>query len=424
MNTTNGKGKRESGAVAVIVALSLAVLLGFVGLVIDLGHLYVNKTELQNATDACALAAANELVCDTSLGACPVAFLQNAEAAGIFVASRNNKDFQGSSVSIAASDVKFYTALAPNVSYLSQAAGADPKSKFAMCTVRVTGIVPWFMGVLGVGQQSVSAQAVATLAPGQTACNAAPVGICAKDISAAPNFGFNTLGEWITSAFNNGGGNQDDSGLDGNFRWIDFTPNAGGTNEIREQLLGNGGVCGIRVGDDVKEQGVKQGSKSAWNTRFGMYSNGASAPTPSDTPPDKTGYAYPSKAPGPDIPVGTSAYSDYRSRQGSNIPFKSNEYAPTGAAGNIPGNPISSAEHLQYGAERRLVAAPIIQCNQTSNVKILGMACVLMLNPMSNGATGELYLEWRGLANAPASPCRSAGVAGGTSGPLVPTLVQ
>jgi hypothetical protein len=276
------------------------------------------------------------------------------------------------------------------------------------------------MGVLGIGEQSVAATAVATLAPGQTSCTAAPVGICAKGGSSTPPFGY-SVGEWIISDFNgNGSSGPDGPDLAGQFRWVDFTPSAGGTNEVREQLLGQSNVCGIRVGNDVKETGEKQGTKSAWNTRFGFYPNGANAETPETAPPDKTGYAYPSTA----IPIGTSAYADYRSKQAAFSPFKSSEYAPTGAAGNISGNPTAAGNYQTYGAERRLVPAPVIDCDQGTAVAIKGMACILMLNPMSNGNTGALYLEWRGMANAPNSPCRTSGVAGGTTGALVPTLVQ
>lgn len=407
-----------------MVALSLAMLLGFAGLVLDLGRLYVSKTELQNAADACALAAANELVCDPAGGVCPVSFLQNAEAAGAYIAGRNYKNFQATAVAISADEIKFNTALGPNSDYLTRAGGANPNSKFAMCTANVTGIAPWFMAVAGnITSMSVRATAVATLAPGQTACNSSPIGICAKTMTP-PNFGFNTVGEWIVSTFNNSQGGED-SALEGNFRWVDFTPSAGGTSEVRDQLLGSGAVCGIKVGDDVREEGVKQGAKSAYNTRFGIYPNGANAPEPGTISPDKTGYAYPSKAPGTVIGIGTSAYADYRQKQAEGAPFKSNEYAPQGAAGNVNGTPLSSADHLRYGAERRLVSVPVIQCGQAPTpVKILGMGCTLMLNPMSNGATGDMYLEWRGQADDPASPCRSAGVAGGTVGPLVPTLVQ
>jgi Flp pilus assembly protein TadG len=51
----------QRGAVAIIVGLVLAVLMGFAGLALDVGHLYVEKTELQNAADACALATLNSV---------------------------------------------------------------------------------------------------------------------------------------------------------------------------------------------------------------------------------------------------------------------------------------------------------------------------------------------------------------------------
>ncbi|MCK2086927.1 pilus assembly protein TadG-related protein [Thauera aromatica] len=416
---------KQRGAVAIIIGLSLTVLVGFAGLALDLGRLYVNKTELQSAADACALAAANELVCDVAaVGTCPASYLLNAEASGIFVGGKGNKDFQDNAVTIAPGDVRFSTTLGPNSSYEPRGS-ADPNSKFAMCITRATGITPYFMGVLGIGAQAVTATAVATLSPGQTSCNALPIGICKKPGMAAPDFGY-TVGEWIGSTFNSGA-NRDES-LDGNFRWVDFTISAGGNSEIRDQLAGNGAACGLRVGDDIRQPGTQQGAKSAYNTRFGIYPNGANAYTPQTAPPDKTGYAYPNKAPGsPVIPVGTSAYGDYVSRQSDNDPFISSEYAPTGAAGNIPGNPISASDHAEYGAERRLVGVPMIDCDTgTNQVPILGMACALMLNPMSNGATGTIYIEYRGPANDAGSPCRSAGLPGSitATGPLVPTLVQ
>ena len=414
MNTHHHTGKREGGVVAIIVALSLVALIGFAGLALDLGRLYVNKTELQNAVDACALAAANELVCEPGLGACPPAFLENAEAAGIFAASKNFQDFQQHAVVIAPADVRFHTAVGPNGNYLSRSAGADMNSRFAMCSASVAGIVPWFMGVLGVGAQSVGATAVATLAPGQTSCNAAPVGICSRGLPA-PAFG-RLPGDWITSAYTT---SADSADLSGDFRWIDFTT-GGGASPIRAQLLGNGAVCGIKSSDKLKRvTGSPVGALSAWNTRFGIYANGAASESYVTAAPDRTGYAYPSSA----LPtIIRDAFPDYRSKQAAHTPFTSGAYAVTGF-----GSATSNSRHAQYGAERRLVALPVIDCGAPpANTPMLAMACVLMLNPMSNdtSSTNVATLEWRGLAGAPASPCRSAGIAGGTSGVLVPTLVQ
>lgn len=52
---------RQRGVVAVIAGLTAVTLFAFGGVVLDLGHLYIAKTELQNASDAAALAGAKEL---------------------------------------------------------------------------------------------------------------------------------------------------------------------------------------------------------------------------------------------------------------------------------------------------------------------------------------------------------------------------
>lgn len=54
-------GKRESGQAFVILAITFVALLGFVGLVIDVGQLYVTYTHLKRAVDAAAVAAANNI---------------------------------------------------------------------------------------------------------------------------------------------------------------------------------------------------------------------------------------------------------------------------------------------------------------------------------------------------------------------------
>lgn len=53
--------KEEQGAIAIIIGISLAVLLGFVALGVDIGHVMVTRNELQNVADAAALAGARRL---------------------------------------------------------------------------------------------------------------------------------------------------------------------------------------------------------------------------------------------------------------------------------------------------------------------------------------------------------------------------
>ncbi len=53
--------KNQKGVSAVIVAIVLAMLFGFIALAIDVGYLYATRNQLQNIADSSALAAAGEL---------------------------------------------------------------------------------------------------------------------------------------------------------------------------------------------------------------------------------------------------------------------------------------------------------------------------------------------------------------------------
>jgi Flp pilus assembly protein TadG len=56
-----GKLKEKQGATAIIVALMIAVFLGFAALAVDIGYVMVTKNELQNVADSAALAATRKL---------------------------------------------------------------------------------------------------------------------------------------------------------------------------------------------------------------------------------------------------------------------------------------------------------------------------------------------------------------------------
>ncbi|NMG56793.1 pilus assembly protein TadG-related protein [Aromatoleum aromaticum] len=276
------EGKRKQrGVVAIITALSLVALVGFAGLALDLSHLYVNKTELQNAADACALAASRELTCDPSAGTCSASYLDNAVAAGTAVAARNSHDFQDTAISIAPGDIQFYTALAPNAAY-QPSGSADVNSRFVMCIARAEDIPPWFMQVLGQGPKDVSAYAVATLRNAQTSC-AIPIGLCKKPL--APNedpLKGLEVGQWVTSKLT--------ESATGSFDWIDFTPDGGGgANELGDLLKGSGQCSLASVGSQVGEQGEKASLEMGWNSRFGLYKANISA---TSAPPDWTGLSY------------------------------------------------------------------------------------------------------------------------------------
>ncbi len=54
----------DQGAIIGVLAILMVVVLGFVALAVDIGHLYMVRNELQNAADAGALAGARELYND------------------------------------------------------------------------------------------------------------------------------------------------------------------------------------------------------------------------------------------------------------------------------------------------------------------------------------------------------------------------
>jgi hypothetical protein len=68
---------------------------------------------------------------------------------------------------------------------------------------------------------------------------------------------------------------------------------------------------------------------------------------------------------------------------------------------------------------RRIVVVPVVD----GASKVIGWSCMLMLQPLSI-PLASVQLEFRGLAGAAGSPCTTSGLPGGTTGPLVPVLVQ
>ena len=407
----------QRGAVAIIVGLSMVAMIGFAGLALDGGRLYVTKTELQNAADACALAAASDLTGAPNIPAGNFLIAQNA---GHLVAERHRVGFQSAAINRANVTVQFGTTLAGGA-WLTAAAAPSPTSRFARCTIPQAGITPWFMQVLGFGPQTVSSVATASLVPSQAACNGIPMAMCSQ--GSAPTFGL-TPGQWYTGGFNNAGQ------LTGNFGWIDYTPPSGGAGELSAVLSG-GGACLSSIGSAVGATGATSSVNRAWNTRFGIYhpsipSNGAGSPVP-----DRSGYAYTST----NWPSRTNAYANFVNvRRPANAPYGSPGVANGNATTGLSVSPGSSTV-LQPGAlstqggNRRIASAPIVNCAgfaSSQTVPILDYACVLMLHPIDNSPSLTVYMEYIGLSSAAGSPCESLGIPGGpgSSGPAVSGLVQ
>ncbi|WP_175975873.1 TadE/TadG family type IV pilus assembly protein [Burkholderia sp. BCC1047] len=407
---------RQRGAVAIIVGLSLAVMIGFVGLALDLGKLYVTRSELQNSADACALSAARDLTSAISLSV--------AEADGIAAGHLNFVFFQKTSVQMSTNaNVTFSDSLTNP--FLTKNAVTNPASvKYVQCTATLSNIAHWFIEVLNVlpgtklaNAAEVSASAIATVGGGQTTC-AIPVFVC-----RGPSDPAYKVGDWISSP----SGSSSTYGP-GNFGWAALD---GSTNEttLASELSGN--TCNITSPPDLATTGLKSAALRAWNTRFGIYTNGANG---SSGQPDFTGYAYVGPNYGPPGTPGIKgdAYTQFVADRASFKPYQGDGAPPSGSGISTNGTATAS-NYATYGSDRRLALAPEGDCSTLSGssgkVHVTQWDCVLMLDPLPFSAgSGAIvaHLEYLGSSVSGNNPCATHGLpgSGSASGTQVPMLVQ
>jgi hypothetical protein len=418
-------GHRQRGAMIITAALVLLFLLGFMGIALDFGHLFVVRTELQTAVDSCALAAARELDKQGSS-------ITRAKSAGQTSGNANRVNMQsatwGGQGQIVATEVTFRdAAYAPTT--------VPTAAVYAQCTHSQPNIRMWLMQAIGAfsgdtagnpATRSVAASAVATRASAQSACPI-PVAAKPKPGGTAPNYGF-AVGEWVTLIM------AQNAAVGGQIGWA----NLDGSNSASETEAELSGRCGAKVGDTIGTPGVQTSVADVWNYRFGIYKNSGD---PSVNRPDYTGYAYTSSnwpaqsnayngAPGAGADATAQNFVTKRAAfascadTGTKVKGANSCESITGLSLNSfqklanPGNVAGG--HMQYGLDRRFVTVPVIDGGN----RVIDYLCMLMLQPLSIPMT-DTQLEFLGNAGAPTgSPCTTSGVAGGSAGPLVPVLVR
>lgn len=404
---------KQGGIVAIIVAIALPILIGFAGLALDLGKLFVTKTELQNAADACALSAANELTGVTTQFA-------SAETAGIATGQANKAFFQTAAVSLPAnSAVSFSQTLGGTYSTQNSLTGLTSAQaalyKYVKCTATKSNIANWLIQVLNLipgitvaNQQAVAASAVATLAPSQNSCSLLPIGVCNTAVNATT-----PIGTWVAGIIAPGATPT----LSGSFRWVDLDGSSGSASAIAAILSGNVCLAPPSPGVALTAFGFKARNREDYNTRFGL------AHGSSDGVPDYTGFSYNPSAT-PPVAINTDVYSDFLSKRTTNTAYQ----GPTSGI-NLAGGTGSTTIPITKGSSRRLMVAPVVDC---STMKLSAtsptFACLLLLHPMDTkgGASSfTMYLEYLGDANKE-SPCNQTGLAGSSTsnGPVVSALVQ
>jgi Flp pilus assembly protein TadG len=151
---------RQHGAVAIIVAISLVVLIGILGLVLDLGRLYVAKTDLQNAADAAALSGAKQLD-GTSEGIC----CDPDSAVGMAIETASLNSFYSNTgkdeVTISENDIEFADTKDGEWVDVDDAM-ADPVNKFFIRVNTASGnLSTWFIHVIPGTANTTSTNSVA-----------------------------------------------------------------------------------------------------------------------------------------------------------------------------------------------------------------------------------------------------------------------
>lgn len=430
---------RQRGATLITVALVMFLLLGFIGVALDLGRLFVIKTELQTAVDSCALSAAQEL--DRRSDA-----LTRARSAGTNAGNQNRVGFQSVTWGGLGQIDPDTQITFRDRDYNPTASAAA--ARYVECQHTVVGAPTWLLQALGAfggnaalaaNNRNVWATAVATRGSAQSTC---PLPLALRPRTGgnhANNWGY-VAGEWVTLI------TLSDTGTPGYIGWA----NLDGSNAASETVSEMNGYCGVTVGTDLGTPGVQSTIVDNWNWRFGMYKNNQGPDEP-HMRPDQTGYVYtdstwppPSPCSSPCVrraydgatPGGAPAgAANYQTKSGQfanciNSTGVDNQSVNqcenliqrrlTGEKKLIEGGAGSTTGHHRYGETRRVVLVPVTN-GYPGDVQ--DFVCMLMLQPLSIPMT-NVQLELIGPADDPASPCSTSGLPGGVAGPLVPVLVR
>ena len=163
--------RRQKGAVAIVFGLSAITLFAMGGVVLDLGHLYIDKAELQNAADAAALGGAKEL---------------NEKAAGITLAvsqaqaiSQKNKYNFSTDVILVSANIQFGPGPDGPWSSVAAAQAAPAGKTFIKVDTGLKSMNTYLMRVAGPAFNTVSTLGVAVA--GRYVVDVTPLGVCAID---------------------------------------------------------------------------------------------------------------------------------------------------------------------------------------------------------------------------------------------------
>jgi len=239
----------ESGVVFVLVLLSLPVMIGFMALAMDVGHYMVARNELQNAADATALAAANNIYPLTFTSNPTLPDWQAAETAATIAIGMNKSG--GITLTDCEVETGYWNMARNPVDLQSQGITPGPMDVPAVkVTVRrgdgINGgpIGTWFAGIIGIKTMNVGAEAVAVSASPGTVNSGAllPIAISKEIAEQADNYNGITKTVRIGSAYHY------PNSMAG--QWTSLALDRNDVPTIRD-LIANGNPTPLGIGDNI-----------------------------------------------------------------------------------------------------------------------------------------------------------------------------
>ena len=263
----------EGAAVAPTIALSLFALIAVGGVGFDYARMAAMDSELQNAADQAALAAATQL--DGQTGA----MTRATTAAQSLVTNStlfSNDNVGSTAISIPTANVVFYVDKAKGT-----VATTDADANFVEITT-VTRTADFALTPIVAAFSSGPLDAIAFAGVGSSICKSPPVMFC--NPSEPPgnldqNFGFN-VNSYIGSGLNLVSvGNGSGSWSPGNFGYLSSHGGSNGVPGLREALGWDAlpGDCISGSGVDTKP-GASVDVTDSLNTRFDVYQDGPTCP--------------------------------------------------------------------------------------------------------------------------------------------------
>lgn len=301
MTSVPRTARRQRGAVAIVFGLMLTVLFAMAGFVLDLGHLYIVKAELQNGADGAVLAGATELN-GTAAG------INAAVAMAQAIAQKNKYDF---STALVLTDGNIGFGANPNGPWSSIADALASPAELTFIQVDTgSKVLPTYLMSLA-GFSSVSTRGVAVA--GRFVNDVTPIGVCAVDPFTKTSqytygsgqtelveFGFRRGVSYNLFNLNPLGGNSDPYLINP----VDAPPggcsasHSSAASTAPFMCTGSSAVMSTGSGQVYTNTGMTASLAASLNSRFDDYS-GASVCDPATAPPDSNIREYPCKGSAP-----------------------------------------------------------------------------------------------------------------------------